>query len=151
MINRFLQMIFLRNELKLISLYFFLFYCMHSGNMRSINNLRARLIHSELKSDDCAIVTMAIRTLQNIPSYSESTSCRSKGCISRKKETIFPVIKLNGDVFENKWENLEEAIVANFDSDAICPKCRRMADNFLRKLGEHLIIEVIFSRSSKQI
>lgn len=114
--------------------------------MRTINNQRARLIHYELKSDSCADVSTAMEMLlQNCPSYTENINCRNKGCISKQKQAIFPVVKLDKDVFGNDWNNLEAAMKQNFTSDATCPKCRKGSDDFIRKFGEHLIIEVIFS------
>lgn len=122
------------------------FYFVYSGNMRKINGLRARLIHSDLKSDSCTAVTTAIETfLRNCPSYIESTSCRNKGCISRQQEVLFPFVQLNDDVFNNNWANLEEAIMADLKPATSCPKCKKNADNFTRTFGEHLLIQVIIS------
>lgn len=113
--------------------------------MRTINNRRARLLHYELKSDSCTEVNTAIeKLLQNCPSYTESINCRNKGCISKQKQAIFPVVKLDKNIFDNNWNNLEAAITENLGSDATCPKCRKLPDEFMRKFGEHLIIEVIF-------
>lgn len=112
--------------------------------MKAINNLRAKLIHSQYGSGNCSIViTDVLKSfLKNCPSCSEVGECVRKGCTSKKHEHIIPVLGVDSNTFNNNMGNLQLAMITNFPNQNNCKKCGDPFTKFQRTLGPHLFVEV---------
>lgn len=112
--------------------------------MKSINNLRAALIYEHYKSANCSIVVTDImkKYLGMCPSLGETGICKQKGCMSKKYEKTIEILSINNDKFDDNFANLEEALSENFPKENFCSKCRKPYEEFSRKYGHHIFIEV---------
>lgn len=112
--------------------------------MKTINKMRAELIHHEYGSGNCEIVVTDVirKFMKNTPSYIETGDCSRKGCLFAKREIKFPLIILNNEVFANNMDNLTQAILANFSESLNCPKCRHPLSNFERIFNDGIFIEI---------
>lgn len=118
--------------------------------MKTLNNLRAKLIYSEYEDGDCSIVATDVmrRYMVNCPSIIERGTCKQKRCAPANTDINSTVIGLNEIEFATNMKNLEKAIVANFPSEQLCRKCHQPFDTFHRTFGNHLLIEVFLHGSS---
>lgn len=112
--------------------------------MKAINNLRAKLIHSQYGSGNSSIVVTDVLKafMKTCPSCNEIGECDRKGCKSKKYEHSIPVLSIDSNIFNNDLANLVPAIMNSFPDVSKCKKCRTPYTKFERKAGPHLFVEV---------
>lgn len=109
--------------------------------MKTINGMRAKLLHSTFPTDACDMVISSIyqKMLQNLPSYVETHKC-SKCDVST--EVPFFTICPNNHSFNNDVSKLEMSIALNFPQRAYCKSCKIPSNIAGRCIKSHLFIEV---------
>lgn len=108
--------------------------------MKAINNARATFLYSQfhIHTFDMNICHMIQELFASEPSLTVKTVCN--GC-KHSNASVYPLIKLNDQIFSNDFSNMEIAIMENLPINKGCSKCKNDVEREF-EFGPHLFIEV---------